>query len=229
MGLETGTFIDDLVVTNPLGTDDRSSADDHMRLLKSVLKNSFPQVDGAINATVTELNLLVGLLASASEINTMDGITASTAELNVMDGISGKASSDNIMDNFPAGTLMTFQQTASPTGYTKQTTHNDKAFRVVSGTAGSAGTSPFTTVFGLQATAAHTLTEAQMPSHDHSLTLEPKHGNNGSASGVRGWGADGQSGSVNAFTQDATGGGGSHTHNIEMRVQYVDLIIASKN
>jgi hypothetical protein len=30
-----------------------------------------------------------------------------------------------------AGTLMLFQQTAAPTGWTKQTTHNDKALRVV--------------------------------------------------------------------------------------------------
>ena len=36
---------------------------------------------------------------------------------------------------FPAGTLMLFQQTAAPTGWTKQTTHDNKALRVVSGVA----------------------------------------------------------------------------------------------
>ncbi len=48
MGLETGTYVDDLVVTNPLGTDAKSAGDDHLRLIKTVLKNSFPDVDEAV-------------------------------------------------------------------------------------------------------------------------------------------------------------------------------------
>lgn len=48
---------------------------------------------------------------------------------------------------FPSGTLMLFQQTAAPTGWTKQTTHDNKALRVVSGTAGSGGSTAFTSVF----------------------------------------------------------------------------------
>ena len=45
MGLESGTYIDSLVSTNPLGTDNRSQGDDHIRLLKSTIKASFPDVD----------------------------------------------------------------------------------------------------------------------------------------------------------------------------------------
>ena len=41
MGLETGSFVDDLVSTNPLGTDDKSVGDDHLRLIKKVLKATF--------------------------------------------------------------------------------------------------------------------------------------------------------------------------------------------
>lgn len=47
----------------------------------------------------------------------------------------------------PAGTAMLFAQTAAPTGWTKVTTHNDKALRVVSGTAGSGGSTAFSSVF----------------------------------------------------------------------------------
>jgi hypothetical protein len=47
---------------------------------------------------------------------------------------------------FPSGTLMLFQQTAAPTGWTKQTTHNDKTLRVVSGSASSGGTTAFSSV-----------------------------------------------------------------------------------
>lgn len=48
---------------------------------------------------------------------------------------------------FAAGTKMIFAQTTSPTGWTKQTTTDDAALRVVSGTAGSGGSSGFASVF----------------------------------------------------------------------------------
>jgi hypothetical protein len=54
---------------------------------------------------------------------------------------------------FVSGTLMLFQQTSAPTGWTKQTTHDNKALRVVSGTAGSGGSVGFTTAFASQAVA----------------------------------------------------------------------------
>jgi len=60
MGLETGTYIDSLVATNPLGSDSRQQGDDHIRLIKSTIKNTFPNIDGAVNATPAELNLLQG-------------------------------------------------------------------------------------------------------------------------------------------------------------------------
>lgn len=56
MGLETGTYISDLVITNPLGSDAKSTADDHLRLIKSCLKTTFPSVTGAVTKTHTELN-----------------------------------------------------------------------------------------------------------------------------------------------------------------------------
>ena len=43
MGLETGTYVSDLVITNPLASDLRSQGDDHLRLIKKVLQNSFPK------------------------------------------------------------------------------------------------------------------------------------------------------------------------------------------
>ena len=57
MALESTTYIDGLVITNPTGTDPRSQGDDHLRLVKSTLKSTFPNVSGAMTATHTELNL----------------------------------------------------------------------------------------------------------------------------------------------------------------------------
>jgi hypothetical protein len=50
MALETATFLDELVSTNPLASDNVSQGDNHLRLLKAVLQSSFPSVDMAVNA-----------------------------------------------------------------------------------------------------------------------------------------------------------------------------------
>ena len=56
MPLETATYIHDLVVTNPISTDGINQGDDHLRLLKQVLQNSFPNVTGPVSATPANLN-----------------------------------------------------------------------------------------------------------------------------------------------------------------------------
>lgn len=64
MPLETGTYINSLVATNPAATDALSVADDHLRLIKSTIKNTFPSVTGAVNATHSELNVVDGSLSA---------------------------------------------------------------------------------------------------------------------------------------------------------------------
>ena len=56
MALETGTYISDLVTSNPAFTDGVSQADDHLRLIKSTVKATFPNITGAVTATHTDLN-----------------------------------------------------------------------------------------------------------------------------------------------------------------------------
>ena len=58
MALETGTFISDLVSTNPLASDNISQGDDHIRLIKATLKATFPNLTGAVTPTHTELSTL---------------------------------------------------------------------------------------------------------------------------------------------------------------------------
>lgn len=148
----------------------------------------------------------------------------------------------------PSGTVMMFVQTAAPTGWTKSTAHNDKALRVVSGAASSGGSVAFTTAFasGLNA-GATTLTTAQIPSHTHTGTTVSAGAHShtatvwdagSSASFAKGNASTGSNtattDSVGAhthtFTSDSTGGGGSHNHTLpSFAVQYVDVIIATKN
>lgn len=66
MALETGSYIDSLVATNPTATDALAQADDHLRLIKSTIKNTFPSITGAVNATQTELDILDGDTSATS-------------------------------------------------------------------------------------------------------------------------------------------------------------------
>lgn len=129
---------------------------------------------------------------------------------------------------FPTGTVMLFVQTAAPAGWTKSVAHDNKALRVVSGAAATGGALAFTTAFANRAVGGAvgdtTLSTAQIPSHTHTVrgggvgTTDPYAGGfNGAAT----------------FDSGAAGGGGSHTHSfsgtaIDMAVQYVDVIIATK-
>lgn len=56
MPLEQAQYIDSLTPEWPLGSDPRSAGDDHIRMIKQVLQNSFPGVTGAVTATQQQLN-----------------------------------------------------------------------------------------------------------------------------------------------------------------------------
>lgn len=57
MPLETGTYISDLNQNNPVGaTDGKQRGDDHIRLVKKTILNTFPSVTGAITLTHTQIN-----------------------------------------------------------------------------------------------------------------------------------------------------------------------------
>lgn len=88
MALETGTYISDLNSSNPAAGDAVSAGDDHLRLIKSTVKATFPNVSGAVTATHTELNILDGVTSSTAELNILDGVTATTAELNYVAGVT---------------------------------------------------------------------------------------------------------------------------------------------
>ena len=149
-------------------------------------------------------------------------------------------------ESFVSGTTLLFYQASAPTGWTKSTTHNNKALRVVSGTGGgSGGSTAFTTVFSATRTpsgnisgggiSAHTLATSEMPSHNHSYSRAQSPGGGQDQAG------SGSGDAVNQQNQNtgSRGGSGSHTHGytdpsfagspMNFAVQYIDVIIASKN
>ena len=105
MGLETATTISGLQSSNPGASDLVSQGDDHLRLIKSVLKAQFPGVGGqgfasAISAKEAEINYLVGVRS---------GIQAQIDAITAPGGF------------FPSGTVMMFFNVSPPPGWTRNT------------------------------------------------------------------------------------------------------------
>jgi hypothetical protein len=163
-------------------------------------------------------------------------IVKATTKFVFADGSEQATAATAAASAFPTGTVMLFAQTTAPTGWTKSTAHNDKALRIVSGTAGSGGTVAFATAFST-ATALSvsgtvgntTLTIAQMPNHSHSYAraINANIGTGGDS--FFGYGDDESS------LTGTQGGGGAHNHgfsgsgSVNINVQYVDVILAVKN
>tara|TARA_R110000796_G_scaffold169553_1_gene286401 strand:- start:1173 stop:2210 length:1038 start_codon:yes stop_codon:yes gene_type:complete len=99
MSLENTTYIDGLIVTNPTSSDPVSQGDDHLKLIKSTLKNTFPNVTNAVTTTHTEINQL------------NDATDAATNNALVKRSSSGAANFSTVTATSLAGTLTTAAQT----------------------------------------------------------------------------------------------------------------------
>ena len=147
--------------------------------------------------------------------------------------------------HLPATTKMLFMQAAAPTGWTKDTTHNNKALRIVSGTGGVAGgTTAFSTVF-----TARTIAQANLPNVQLAVTGTAESAgshthpyDDNSTIGPNGTTGSGQLSDTRSDTARTTGPGGVHTHVVsgqtaalgsgtamDFAVQYVDAIICTKS
>lgn len=79
MGLESITYISDFVTTNPTSSDPKSQGDDQIRGIKTGVKNTFPNVTGAVTSTHTELNFVDGVTSAIqTQIDTKGAITGQT-------------------------------------------------------------------------------------------------------------------------------------------------------
>jgi hypothetical protein len=149
----------------------------------------------------------------------------------------------------PAGSVGIWVQSAAPTGWTKGSTHDNKALRIVTGAAGTGGSVAFTTAFASQTPAGTVgdtaLTEAQLASHRHLMFADVEGGSStvtaSNQPGVfRQVSADsdytirGTSTGATLGRTATAGSGDTHTHTftgtaINLAVSYVDCIIATKD
>lgn len=149
-----------------------------------------------------------------------------------------------------------FYQAAAPTGWTKLTTLNDRALRVVNGNSGGSfgGSQTFSTIFPSTArnvtinfstnvpvsgtVGGHTLTVSEIPDHTHNSLIGP------TATASAGTGTFRTSGTNNTGGVVSPGGTGlSHNHpfsgqvnfttsgtgTINLALQYIDVILCTFN
>lgn len=193
MALESASYITGLVNSNPLSTDTVSQADDHIRLIKSVLKATFPNLNGPVTASPSQINSPI----PAGIITMWSGeISNVPSGWSLCNGTSG---TPDLRDRFVVGAGGTYAVGATGGSLTSSAagshTHTEAA----------AGVHDHGT-----ATGSTVLTTDQIPAHTHSYNV---------ASGAAyefGTGLNGTSGlaTVSASTTGSTGGGLGHTHSI---------------
>jgi len=168
MGLETASYIDQLNASNPLAVDPKSQGDDHLRLIKTVLKTQFPNLgEAAVNTTAAQINVLTEITASATEINKLTGVTSTTAQLNLVNTVPESRTS--IYDAiYPIGCIYQSTVATSPTELFAGT-----AWTAFSEGRVLAGYNSADSDFAAGATAGsktHSMTTAEMPAHTHGFT-----------------------------------------------------------
>lgn len=83
MALESATYVQDLVTTNPPTTDKRHQGDDHLRLIKTTLDNTFPSGTRALYIDTAEVTVAsdatCNILDAASDHVHISGTTTITS------------------------------------------------------------------------------------------------------------------------------------------------------
>jgi hypothetical protein len=140
-------------------------------------------VNKALRQTSYMATVLAQWIVDYSADSVIDSNSITIGEASLVKALS-------LTTGFPTGTKMVFYQANAPLHWTKDTTNNDMALRVVSGTGGGIGgvhnlsTPPslahvhgglnhyhaFTGVDHTHSTAGVALTEAQMPQHRHDIS-----------------------------------------------------------
>jgi len=206
MTVESATYVSGLNANYPPGSDTISEGDDHLRLIKSVLKSTLPNADEAINGVHTG--------TSAPSPNTSGQLwfdTSGTGDLKVRNKANSAFESvDTTTTALPAGVIALWHgSTASiPSGWTLcdgTASTPDLRGQFIIGAGGSYAVAATAAVGN---TGAHTLTTSEMPAHVHDYKSR---GFTEASSGV---GSQDYSDETTNYPggTGSTGGGGSHSH-----------------
>lgn len=198
MALESATFINQLVPANPTGADAKGQGDDHLRLIKNTLKNTFPNITGAVTVTQAQLNALAtpnqftvpGMIVMWS--GNLSSLPAGWLLCNGVGTITGGLTVPDLRNRFIVGAGSTYA--VRTTGGTSTHTHS---------------------VTGSVTPTALTL--AQMPAHSH--TFGQGHVFQGAGGGGLYASGDDMTNVVATNPSTSTvGSGATHTHGLTITV-----------
>jgi microcystin-dependent protein len=220
MPLESASFISGLAPSNPASTDLIRQSDDHIRLIKAVLKATFPNLNAPVTSTPAQLNtppfsVPVGLITAwygSSGSVPLGWALCNGQTVNKSDG-SGTITLPNLVDKVivGAGSIAALGADAGATIATSSPSgsHNHTI------TGGSHSHS--VTISGTA------LTEAQLPAHTHFVASSTTSGNSTITSadvtaavktteGDSNYRMVSAPGAANVGKTSAVGSGEAHTH-----------------
>ena len=206
MTIEYADYISELSELNPAGNEGGHSADDHLRLIKKVLTTTFPNFSEALTVAPSVLNGIVGTvntkvdalfsaiyqhLVPTGSIIMWSGLVGDIPSgWSVCDGTNG---TPDMRDRSPSGAGATY---TAPSNYgaLSHTSSNDGSHNHGS------------------ATASHTLTVNEIPSHTHNFKYSNSKVDSSGGSN-RATTIKTSDGEHNVTTQ-SSGENGSHSHGI---------------
>ena len=205
MTVESASFISGLNASYPPGSDSISEGDDHLRLIKTVLKATLPNADEAINGVHTGATAPTPTSAGQLWFD-----TSGTGDLKVRNKAdSAFGSVDTTSAVVPTGIITMWYGSigAIPSGWalcdgTGSTPDLRDRFVVGAGTGGSYAVDA---TGGSTTSGAHTLTIAEMPSHTHEYLQR-------GFSGAHSSGTQNYSDEHTGQNTSSTGGGNAHSH-----------------
>jgi len=249
-GAESGTWGDTLntdvftiIDTNLGGVTSKTLSSSDVVLSDAESQSAILRLSGVLSANVQVTTSCKGFFF-------VENLTTGSFSVTITNGVAGVVATQSLRmvmiadatngvrtaatTGFPSGTQMSFFQTTAPTGWTKQTTHNNKAIRLVTGTASTGGTTDFTTAFASLNIARNNLPNVTITTNingDHNHTI----GNAGNTVSISNSPVDA---SAAGTSNETTSTDGDHSHTIQLNggvaqvaipldVQYVDAILAT--
>lgn len=221
MPIETANFISQLDPTNPAAPDLLADTDNHLRMIKQVLKNTFPNVNSPVTSTANQLmsTIPIGgiIMWNGNAASVPAGFALCNGQTVARSDGGGNIVTPNLTDRFIQG-LNAAGNNAGVTGGAVIHTGSTSA-------AGAHSHTGYTDAQGSHnhggAVIPHAITEAQMPSHTHGNSnaafSDGTYGNYFAGYGVPAgvtYANVGYTGGNQAHTH-AVPSDGSHAHNVQ--------------
>lgn len=222
MSLETASTINQLDANNPTGPDRLSTGDEHIRLIKSTLKNTFPNITGPMTLTQAELMALATLgtprgvmsLWYGDALSVPVGYAVCNGQTVAISGGGGSIVTPDMRGLTAIG---------ASAGYSVGVAYGQESYTVSTASAGAhtvSGTLTASDPSALAVTVGSTALDiSQMPSHNHGTGLNDDNFGNIFSYGIKSSPLVGaknlQHNNDPSSTQPITetvGGGLGHTH-----------------